>query len=54
MIRLLRAKGISESRLAPLKASLKRLNKEQGWDFFLSQIKRQKSGPGPGPGGGRS
>jgi tetratricopeptide (TPR) repeat protein len=42
MIRLLRQKGITETRLAPLKASLKRLNKEQGWDFFLSQIKRQK------------
>jgi tetratricopeptide (TPR) repeat protein len=46
MIRLLRQKGISEARLAPVKAALKRLNKEQGWDFFLSQIKRQhKGGP---------
>lgn len=42
LIRLLRQKGITETRLAPLKAALKRMNKEQGWDFFLSQIKRQK------------
>jgi tetratricopeptide (TPR) repeat protein len=48
LIRLLRRKGISETRLAPLKAALKRLNKEQGWDFFLSQIK--KKGPSSGRG----
>lgn len=45
MIRLLRQRGMSESRLAPLKAAQTRLNKEQSWDFFLSQIKRQKGGP---------
>ncbi|MES2202655.1 MAG: tetratricopeptide repeat protein [candidate division FCPU426 bacterium] len=46
MMRLLRKKGITPARLAPLKTALKRLNKEQGWDFFLSQIKRKGSSPG--------
>lgn len=48
LIRLLRKKNISESRLAPLKVSLKRLNKEQSWDFFLSQIKRKGASSGRG------
>jgi tetratricopeptide (TPR) repeat protein len=43
LIRLLRQKGIGESRLAPLKLALKRLNREQGWDHFLSQIRRKKT-----------
>ncbi len=43
LMRLLRQKGISESRLAPLKLALKRLNREQGWDHFLSQIRRKRS-----------
>ncbi len=42
LIKLRRKKGSSEARLAPLKLTLKRLNKEQGWDFFLSGIKRRK------------
>jgi len=42
LIRLLRQKGLSEARLAPLKAALRRVNREQGWDHFLSQIKRKK------------
>jgi tetratricopeptide (TPR) repeat protein len=42
LLRLLRLKGISESRLAPLKLALKRLNREQGWDHFLSQIRRKR------------
>lgn len=43
LIRLLRKKGISEARLAPLKLALKRLNREQGWDHFLSQIRRRRA-----------
>lgn len=43
LIRLLRQKGMAESRLAPLKLALKRLNREQGWDHFLSQIRRKKT-----------
>lgn len=42
LIRLLRQKGLSEARLAPLKLALKRLNREQGWDHFLSQIRRRR------------
>ena len=38
MLRLLRQKGVSDAKLAPLKAELKRLNREQSWDSFLSQI----------------
>lgn len=44
MLRLLRQRGMAESKLAPLKAELKRLNKEQGMDFFLSQIGRRSPG----------
>ena len=44
LIKLLRQKGMSEARLAPLKLALKRLNREQGWDPLLSQI-RPKRGP---------
>ena len=43
LIRLLRQKGLAESRLAPLKLALKRLTREQGWDHFLSQIRRKRS-----------
>jgi len=43
LMRLLRQKGLSESRLAPLKLALKRLNREQGWDHFLTQIRRKRS-----------
>ena len=43
LIRLLRLKGLAESRLAPLKLALKRLTREQGWDHFLSQIRRKRS-----------
>jgi tetratricopeptide (TPR) repeat protein len=43
LIRLLRQKGISESRLAPLKLALKRLNREQGWSHFLRQILLKRS-----------
>ncbi len=42
LLRLQRLKGVSESRLAPLKLALKRLNREQGWDHFLSQIRRKR------------
>jgi tetratricopeptide (TPR) repeat protein len=42
LMRLLRQKGLTESRLAPLKLALKRLNREQGWDHFLNQIKRKR------------
>jgi tetratricopeptide (TPR) repeat protein len=42
LIRLLRQKGLTESRLAPLKLALKRLTREQGWDHFLSQIRRKR------------
>jgi tetratricopeptide (TPR) repeat protein len=42
LIRLLRQQGLSEARLAPLKLALKRLNREQGWDHFLSQLKRKR------------
>jgi tetratricopeptide (TPR) repeat protein len=42
LTRLLRQKGLAESRLAPLKLALKRLNREQGWDHFLSQIRRKR------------
>ena len=42
LTRLLKLKGLSASRLAPLKLALKRLNREQGWDHFLSQIKRKR------------
>lgn len=45
LMRLLRQKGLAESRLAPLKLALKRLNREQSWDFFLSQIKRKGARP---------
>lgn len=43
LTRLLRQAGISEARLAPLKLALKRLNREQGWDHFLSQLKRKRN-----------
>jgi tetratricopeptide (TPR) repeat protein len=43
LMRLLRKKGLAESRLAPLKLALKRLTKEQSWDHFLSQIRRKRS-----------
>jgi len=42
LMRLLRQKGLTESRLAPLKLALKRLNREQGWDHFLNQIRRKR------------
>jgi tetratricopeptide (TPR) repeat protein len=42
LMRLLRQKGLSESRLAPLKLALKRLNREQGWDHFLTQLRRKR------------
>jgi tetratricopeptide (TPR) repeat protein len=48
MLRMLRQRGVSESKLAPLKAELKRLNKEQGLDHFLSQVGRRSAG-GRGP-----
>jgi len=45
MMRLLRQKGLPEARLNPLKAELKRLNREQSWDSFLSSLKRKPSKP---------
>jgi tetratricopeptide (TPR) repeat protein len=44
MMRLLRQRGVSEARLAPHKAELKRLNKEQGLDYFLTQVGRRNRG----------
>jgi tetratricopeptide (TPR) repeat protein len=44
MIKLLRQRGVGEARLASLKAELKRLNQEQGWDAMVSSIFRRGQG----------
>jgi tetratricopeptide (TPR) repeat protein len=44
LIRLYRRAGFPEKKMLPLKNALKRLNKEQSLDFFLSKIKKRPLG----------